>query len=166
MGHQKYFPEKNPTIIKQFLCECLLNLGCAWIGKKQQRSNLSDMDPSNIGSSLNRQSSRDILNIYNWVWLWVWLGHAVVFLTNLSQTYPTYGSQGARIREVTMYYEFISLGCGKCNTTPLHCFPTNTTMYTGFLIASNYQDSKISVNWMPPIPHPLDMPKKRQFIHL
>ena len=92
--------------------------------KKQQRSNLSDMDPSNIGSSLNRQSSRDILNIYNWVWLWVWLGHAVVFLTNLSQTYPTYGSQGARIREVRMYYEFISLGCGKCNTTPLHCFPT------------------------------------------
>ena len=39
---------------------------------------------SNIGTSLNRQSSRDILNIYNWVWLWVWLGHAVVFLTDLS----------------------------------------------------------------------------------
>ena len=92
--------------------------------EKKQRSNLSDMDPSNIGTSLNRQSSRDILNIYNWVWLWVWLGHAVMFLTNLYQTYPTYGSQGVRIREVRMYYEFISLGCGKCNTTPLHCFPT------------------------------------------
>ena len=52
--------------------------------KKEQRSILSDMDPSNIGTSLNRQSSRDILNIYNWVWLWVWLGHAVVFLMDLS----------------------------------------------------------------------------------
>ena len=28
-GRQKYFPEKYPTIIKQFLCEWLLNLGCA-----------------------------------------------------------------------------------------------------------------------------------------
>ena len=35
---------------------------------KKQRSNLSDTDPSNIGTSLKRQSSRDILNIYNWVW--------------------------------------------------------------------------------------------------
>ena len=52
--------------------------------KKQQRSNLSDTDPSNIGTSLNWKSSKDILNIYNWVWLWVWLGHAVVFLTDLS----------------------------------------------------------------------------------
>ena len=34
--------------------------------------------------TVNRQSSRDILNIYNWVWLWVWLGHAVVFLSDLS----------------------------------------------------------------------------------
>ena len=87
---------------------------------KKQRSNLSDTDPSNIGTSINRQSSRDILNIYNWVWLWVWLGHAVVFLTDL----PHLWSQGARIREVRMDYEFISLGCGKCNTTPLLCFPT------------------------------------------
>ena len=104
-----------------------------------------------IGERVNRQSSRDILNIYNWVWLRVWLGHAVVFLTNLSQTYPTYGSQGARIREVRMYYEFISLGCGKCNTTPLHCFPTKHNyayrlLIIYYTIASNYQDSKISVN--------------------
>ena len=34
--------------------------------------------------SVNRQSPKDILNIYNCVWLWVWLGHAVVFLTDLS----------------------------------------------------------------------------------
>ena len=52
--------------------------------KQQQHSNLSDTDPSNIGTSLNWQSSKDILNIYNWVWLWVWLGHAVVFLMDLS----------------------------------------------------------------------------------
>ena len=30
----------------------------------------------------------------------------------------------ARIREVKMYYEFISLGCGKCDATPFRCFPT------------------------------------------
>ena len=51
MGRQKYFPEKYPTIVKQFLCEWLLKLGCAWIGKKQH-TNLSDTDPSNIGTML------------------------------------------------------------------------------------------------------------------
>ena len=35
--------------------------------------------------------------------------------------------QGAEVR---MYYECIALGCGKCNTTPLHASLQNTTMYT------------------------------------
>ena len=46
--------------------------------------------------------------------------------------YPTYGSQGARLREVRMYYEFISLECGKCKTTPLHCFSTKHNCVYGF----------------------------------
>ena len=58
--------------------------GCDELEKTTATLNLSDTDPSNIGTSLNWQSSKDILNIYNWVWLWVWLGHAVVFLTDLS----------------------------------------------------------------------------------
>ena len=43
------------------------------------------------------------------------------------------GSQGAQIREVRMCYELISLGCGKCNTTSLHCFPTKHNYVYGFL---------------------------------
>ena len=45
-----------------------------------------------------------------------------------------------------MYYEFISLGCGKCNTTPLHCFPTkHTTMYTGSYNLLHYRPLAVGV---------------------
>ena len=46
----------------------------------------------------------------------------------LLRTFPL--TSTLRIREVRMYYEFISLWCGKCDAIPLHYFPTNTTVHT------------------------------------
>ena len=53
---------------------------------------------------------------------------------HILRTYPTYGSQGATIREVRMYYGYISLGCGKCDATPFHCFPKKHNYAYRFLL--------------------------------
>ena len=87
------------------------------------------MNSQDAGTSLNWAGFKRHLDVDNWGVVI----DLVMVCCSVIYTLPYGGTlQGALIRKLKMYYEFISLGCGKCDATPPNCFSQNTTAHTNF----------------------------------